>query len=276
MDKDITQVIEGVAAGKVLQAVMRKYGDPIVAQAFLYTAEQYATDLTKITPVPYIPKSVAGVQDTPKVIGEAIMSDAGYEFASGPGNLTSTGGLKATKYTYQAAAGQKVKSYMFPSVWGTGLLGAVGIADSVYNFLGIRKHKLLIAAAGSSMLGDGLVRALGVDGTITAPSGFDVSKQPSMQYLDQSAIQNLQRLSEDNMNLRNKIAQLTAAQYPRGMPPGIPSYAAQPVVQVSEIIPGKGAEAIKERTHMVGGQLQKATAESVRYQTGLVTLHGGR
>ena len=277
MDKDVTQVIEGVAAGKFLQAVMRKYGDPIVAQAFLYTPEQYATDLTKLTP-PYIPQAVAGVQDIPKVIGDAIMSDAGYTFVSGPGNLTGTSKLVATKYTYQAAAGQKVASYMFPSVWGTGILGAVGLADTAYDFLGLKKHKLIVAAAGSSLLGDGIVRALGVDGTITAPSGFDVTKQPAMQYLDQSAMANLQRLSTDNQNLRTEIAQLRSAQYPRGTPPGIPSYSVvhQPVVQVSEIIPGKGAEAIKERTHMVGGQLQKATAESVRYQTGLITLHGGR
>ena len=285
MDKDVTQIIEGVAAGKTLQALMRKYGDPIFAQAFLYTSEQYATDLTKLTPIPYIPKADAsGVQDTPEVIGKEIMSDAGYAFVSGPGNLTGAGKLVATKYTYQAAAGQKVAPYMFPSVWGTGILGAVGIADSEYDFLGLKKHKLLVAAAGSSMLGDGIVRAIGVDGTITAPSGFDVTKQPSMQYLDQSAMNNLKRLTADNTNLRTEIAQLRAAstaQYPRGMPPGIPSYSAQanaqqPVVQVTEIIPGKGAEAIKERTYMVGGAIQKATAESVRHQTGLVTLHGGR
>jgi len=288
MDKDVTQIIEGVAAGKTLQALMRKYGDPIVAQAFLYTSEQYATDLTKLTPTPYIPQAVSGVQDTPKVIGDGIMSDAGYAFVSGPGHLTGTGGLTATKYTYQAAAGQKVAPYMFPSVWGTGILGAVGIADSEYDFLGLKKHKILVAAAGSSLLADGIVRAIGVDGTITAPSGFDVSKQPSMQYLDQSAMNNLKRLTADNTNLRTEIAHLrsaataataSTAQYPRGMPPGIPSYAVsaqQPVVQVTEIIPGKGAEAIKERTHLVGGQLQKATAESVRHQTGLVTLHGGR
>jgi len=285
MDKDVTQIIEGVAAGKTLQALMRKYGDPIFAQAFLYTSEQYATDLTKLTPIPYIPKSdTAGVQDTPEVIGKEIMSDAGYAFVSGPGNLTGAGKLVATKYTYQAAAGQKVAPYTFPSVWGTGLIGAVGIADSEYDFLRLKKHKLLVAAAGSSLLGDGIVRAIGVDGTITAPSGFDVSKQPSMQYLDQSAMNNLKRLTADNTNLRTEIAQLRAAatataQYPRGMPQGIPSYAVsaqQPVVQVTEIIPGKGAEAIKERTHLVGGQIQKATAESVRHQTGLVTLHGGR
>jgi len=279
MDKDVTQVITGVSAAKVVQAVTRKYVDPMVTQAFLYTPEQYASDLTKLTP-PYIPQSVAGVQDTPKVIGEAIISDAGYAFVSGPGNLTGTAKLVATKYTFQAAAGQKVKSYMFPSVWGTGILGAVGIADSAYDFLNLGKHKLTIAAAGTSLLVDGVTRGLGVDGTITAPSGFDVSKQPSMQYLDQSAIANLQRLSTDNQNLRNEISQLRSAQYPRGTPPGIPSYAVaaqQPVVNVTEnMIPSKGAEAIKQRTNLIGGKLQKATAESVRYQTGLVTLQGGR
>ncbi len=275
MDKDVTQVIEGVAAGKVLQAVMRKYGDPIVAQAFLYTPEQYVKDLHLAG---YVNNPI-DVNKTDAEIGEIVKQASGYEFTGTPASIANLmGGAKhtANPYTYQAAAGQKVKSYMFPSVWGTGLLGVVGLADTAYDFLGQSKHKILIAAAGSSLVGDGVVRALGVDGTITAPSGFDVSKQPSMQYLDPGAMQNLQRLSADNMNLRNEIAQLRAAQYPRGTPPGIPSYASQPVVQVSEIIPGKGAEAIKERTHMVGGQLQKATAESVRYQTGLVTLHGGR
>ncbi len=272
MDKDITQVIEGVAAGKVLQAFMRKYGDPIVAQAFLYSSEQYVKDLKAAG----YGLQVVDAAKTDAEIGVIVTQASGYTFLTGPANLRGTGKLTADPYTYQAAAGQKVKSYMFPSVWGTGLLGVVGLADTAYDFLGQSKHKILIAAAGSSLLGDGVVRALGVDGTITAPSGFDVSKQPAMQYLDPGAMQNLQRLSADNMTLRNEIAQLRSAQYPRGMPQGVPSYAQQPVVQVSEIIPGKGAEAIKERTHLVGGQLQKATAESVRYQTGLITLHGGR
>ncbi len=275
MDKDITQIIEGVAAAKTVQALVRKYGDPIITQSFLYSAEQYVKDLKAAG---YTVQAVDAAK-TDAEIGEIIKQQSGYTFATGPANLRGTGKLTADPYTHQAAAGQKVASYMFPSVWGTSLVGVVALADSMKNFLGVSKYKLVMAAAGSSMVGDGVVRALGVDGTITAPSGFDVSKQPAMQYLDPSAMQNLQRLSSENQNLRNELAHLRSAQYPRGMPPGIPSYAQpqpQPVVQVSEIIPGKGAEAIKERTHMVGGQLQKATAESVRYQTGLVTLHGGR
>jgi len=280
MDKDVVQVMEGVAAGKAVQALMRKYGDLEVAKMFLYTPEQYVKDLKTAG---YIVQTVDAAK-TDAEIGVIVMQASGYTFLSGPANLRGSAKLTADPFTYRAAAGQKVSPYMFPSVWGTGILGAVGVADSMYDFLGLKKHKLIVAAAGASLLGDGITRAMGVDGTITAPSGFDVTKQPGMQYLDKSAMQNLQRLSTDNNNLRTELAQLRAAstaQYPRGMPPGIPSYSAQanaqqPVVQVTEIIPGKGAEAIKERTYMVGGAIQKATAESVRHQTGLVTLHGGR
>jgi len=277
MDKDVIQVVEGVAAAKTVQALVRKYGDLEVAKIFLYTPEQYVKDLKTAG-------YVVQIVDTAKTdaeIGVIVMQASGYTFLSGLANLRGTAKLTADPFTYRAAAGQKVAPWAFPSVWGTGLIGAVGVADSMYDFLGLKKHKLIVAAAGASLLGDGITRALGVDGTITAPSGFDVTTQPGMQYLDKSAMQNLQRLSADNNNLRTEIAQLRAAtaQYPRGMPPGIPSYAVsmqQPVVQVSEIIPGKGAEAIKERTYMVGGAIKKATAEAVNRQTGLVTLHGGR
>lgn len=277
MDKDITQVIEGVAAGKTIQALMRKYGDLAAAQWWLYRPEQYVKDLKTAG---YVVQTVDAAK-TDADIGTIIMQASGYSFLSGPANLRGTAKLTADPNTYQAAAGQKVAPWAFPSGLGSIVIGTIGVADSMYSFLGLKQYKLLMAAAGSSMFGDGVVRAIGVDGTITAPSGFDVSKQPAMQYLDPSVMQNLQRLSTDNTNLRTELAQLrsaSTAQYPRGMPPGIPSYTvnSQPVVQVTEIIPQKGAEAIKERTHLVGRYMQKATPETVRHQTGLVTLTGGR
>jgi len=278
MDKDVIQVVEGVAAAKTVQALVRKYGDLEVAKMFLYTPEQYVKDLKTAG-------YVVQIVDTAKTdaeIGVIVMQATGYTFLSGLANLRGSAKLTADPFTYRAAAGQKVSPMYFPSTWLSALLGTVGVADSMYDFLGMKKHKLLIAAAGSSLLGDGVTRALGVDGTITAPSGFDVTVQPGMQYLNnQGALQNLQKLSADNSRLQKEIASLRSAtaQYPRGMPPGIPSYSAQvsaqqPVVQVSEIIPSKGAEAIKERVNMMG--IHKATAETVKRQTGLVTLTGGR
>jgi hypothetical protein len=285
-DPNVTAIVEGVAAGKVVQSLVRKFGDLAVAPLLLYTPEQYVKDLKTAG---YVVQAVDAAK-TDAEIGTIVMQTSGYTFLSGPANLRGSAKLTADPFTYQAAAGQKVPAYMFPSTWFTGIIGIAGVADGYYNFTGMAKHKLLIAAAGASMLGDGITRGIGVDGTISAPSGFDVSKQPAMQQLDHSAMQNLQRLSAENNNLRNELMQLRAAgqqqqqqvvqaQPPRGMPSGIPSYtvnATQPVVQVTEIIPSKGAEAIKQRTHLVGGAIQKATPESVKHQTGLVTLTGGR
>jgi len=138
-------------------------------------------------------------------IGAIVTQASGYTFLSGPANLRGTAKLTADPFTYQAATGQKVAPWKQLSTWGTGLLGVVGIADGMYDFLGLRQYKLLVAAAGASLLGDGVVRGIGVDGTITAPSGFDVSKQPGMQYLDPTVQSNLRALSDRNNQLQSEV-----------------------------------------------------------------------
>ena len=221
---DVYQVMEGVAAAKTIQALIRKYGDVVFAQMFLYTAEQYVKDLKTAG---YVVQTVdAGKTDAE--IGAIVTQASGYTFVSGPANLRGSAKLTADPFTYQAATGQKVAPWKQLSTWGTGLLGAVGIADSMYDFLGMSKYKLLIAAAGSSLVGDGVVRALGVDGTITAPSGFDVSKQPAMQYLDPNVQSNLRALSERNSQLQAEVNAL------RGRATGTVQ-AAVPQVTVTEL-----------------------------------------
>jgi hypothetical protein len=283
MDKDIIQVLGGVAAGKIVYALMRTYVDPSLAPGLLYSPTTYWEDLKKAK----YTLQPADATTSDEEIGKKINTEVGYEFVSGPGNLLGTKHLTANKYTYMAAVGQKVSAYTMPSVWGTGLIGVVGIADSVYDFLGLSKYKVAVASMSASMLGDAMTRALGVGGVKAAPSGFDVKMtDPPMQYLDSNAMQSLNKLAADNNALRQEITQMRAstAQYPRGMPQGVPSYAInasqpviQPVIQVNDILPQRGSAAIKERTGLMGDQfLHKATAEVVRGQTGLITLHGGR
>lgn len=286
MDKDVQNAMIGGGVAAFVSAGLQKYGDPVFAP-MLYSATQYAKDL-KTTG--YVPLAAdAGLTDDQ--IGVKILETTGFPWGSvetgkvaalvGPGHLT------ATKDTYMAAVGQKVPPYMLPSTMGAGVIGLAAAADAAGKYVeGLSKYRVLEGALGGNLIGYTVARGTGFIGFKAYPSGLDPIALPTgtTQYLDQSAMQNLKRLTTDNSNLRAEIAQLRAAttataQYPRGMPPGIPSYAVstqQPTIQVTEIIPGKGAEAIKERTHMVGGHLQKATAESVRHQTGLVTLHGGR
>lgn len=298
MDKDAQNAIYGAAGAAVTQGFIQKYGDKFVAP-MVYSPTQYAVDLKKYG---YVYQTTPVSSD--EEVGALIISATGYKFASvtapAAANLTGTNKRTATIDTYMAAVGQKVAPYMLPSVWGSGVIGLVAALDAVTDksfLLGDKRSKqtrILEASVGGGLVGAAVLRAIpGLTGVKIYPSGFDAVATPTMQYLDKSAMHNLQilsadnnRLGADNNRLQQELAQLrsakiSTAQYPRGMPPGIPSYSAQvnaqqPVVQVSEILPQKGAEAIKERTYMMGGAIQKATAEAVRNQTGLVTLTGGR
>jgi len=291
MDKDAQNAIYGAAGAAVTQGLIQKYGDRFVAP-MVYSPTQYAVDLKKYG---YVYQTTPVRSD--EEVGALIISATGYEFASvtapAAANLTGTNKRTATIDTYMAAVGQKVAPYMLPSVWGSGVIGFVAALDAVTDksfLLGDKRSKqtrILEASVGGGLVGAAVLRAIpGLTGVKIYPSGFDAVATPTMQYLDESAMQNLRRLGADNNRLQQELAQLRStqtatAQYPRGMPPGIPSYsvhanAQQPIVQVTEILPQKGAEAIKERTHLVGGYMQKATPETVRHQTGLVTLTGGR
>jgi hypothetical protein len=280
MDKDVQNAMIGGGAGPLLQVLTQKFVDPFIAP-MLYSSAQYIKDLKAAG---YVPQAAdAGL--TEEQLGTKVMETSGYTFASnskGAPTLIDTSHLKATKDTYMAAVGQKVSPIMLPSTWGTGILGVVAAADSAYDFTGMaRDYKIIEASAGASLVTGAVMRATGFVSMTAFPSGLDVPSAPTVQYFSSEVQNNLQRLSSENQRLNQELAQLRAAQPPRGLPPGVGAYniqTTQPVVQVTEIIPGKGAEVIKQRSGIMsgGGAIQKATAESVRHQTGLVTLHGGR
>jgi hypothetical protein len=194
---------------------------------------------------------------------------------------------------------------MFPSVWLSGILGGAVVAEGATNFTKMaftKNNDVGVAAAGASMLMDGLARGIGVDGMTSAPSGFDISaNQPAMQYLDQSAVANLRRLSDENGRLQNELAQLRSMNRPAQVqqpvqtaayrynapqpqvtltPVGGYQPAPQPHVTVTpmggDIIPSRGAEYVKDRMYMMGMGIHRATGETVRNNTGLVTLSGGK
>lgn len=271
--ENITQVVAGIGAGKVFQILMRKYGDLGLAQYMLYTPAQYVKDLVKAG---YLRAAPA---DTDDDIAKAVATEAGYPFggyvvAGSGGNLLGTNKLTANMFTYRAAAGQKVAPWMMPSAWLSGLVGGVVTVEGAYNFTGAdftRKNDVGVAAMGVSLLADGITRGIGVDGTIAAPSGFDITKEPIMQYLDPSALDSIKKLAADNQRLQVEVAALRAAQPPRGAPPGVAAYE----VRTSDIIPKRGAEHVTARTGMMGHG--GATLETLRRTTGLVTLSpGGR
>ncbi len=288
MDKDkVVEIMAGATVGKGVQSLIRYYVDLEVAKMSLYTPTQYAVDLKKAL---YILKAADSTKSDDE-IGKAIISDTGFEFASGPGNLMGTAKQTANKYTYRAAAGQKVAAWMFPSTWLSGILGGVVVAEGATNFTKMdftKEHDAGITTMGATMLVDSLARGIGVEGTISAPSGFDVSKQPAMQQLDQSAMANLRRLSDENGRLQGELAQLRSMNRP-AQPVQTAAYrynAPQPQVTVmgqpqvtitpvgTDIIPSRGAEPIKDRMYMMG--IHRATGETVRNNTGLITLSGGK
>ena len=289
MKKEITQIITGVGLGKGVQSLIRYYVDLEVAKMSLYTTTQYAVDLKKAL---YILKTADSTKSDAE-IGNAIMSDTGFEFASGPGNLMGTNKLTANKYTYRAAAGQKVAAWMFPSTWLSGILGGAVLAEGATNFTKMdftRTNEIGVTAMGASMLVDSLARGIGVEGTISAPSGFDVSKQPAMQQLDQSAVANLRRLSDENSRLQGELTQLRSLNKSQPQTAAYRYNAPQPQVTVmggyqppqvtitpagNDIIPSRGAEVVKDRMYMMGG-IHRATGETVKNNTGLVTLSGGK
>ncbi len=288
MDKDkIMEIVAGATLGKGVQSLVRYYVDLEVAKMSLYTPTQYAVDLKKAL---YVAPDTTKSDDEN---GQAILSDTGLMYVSGPGNLMGTGKLTANKFTYRAAAGQKVAAWMFPSTWLSGILGGVVVAEGAMNFTKMdftRKHDVGLTTMGATMLVDSIARGIGVEGTISAPSGLDVSKQPAMQQLDQSAMANLRRLSDENSRLQGELAQLKSmnrAQTQQPVQTAAYRYnAPQPQVTVSgtpqvtitpvgtDIIPSRGAEPIKDRMYMMG--IHRATGETVRNNTGLITLSGGK
>jgi hypothetical protein len=302
MNKDITQVIAGIGIGKGVQSLIRYYVDLEVAKISLYTAAQYVKDLVTAG---YLRAAAA---DTDDAIATAIMGVNGYTFsgyktAGAGGNLVGTTKLTANQFTYRAAAGQKVAAWMFPSTWLSAVVGSVAVAEGATNFTKMdftKKNEIGVAAMGASMLADGIARGVGVDGTISAPSGFDISAtQPAMQYLDQSAVANLRRLSDENGRLQTELSQLRSMNRPAQVqqpvqtaayrynapqpqvtvtPIGGYQPAPQPQVTITpmggDIIPSRGAEYVKDRMHMMG--IHRATGETVRNNTGLVTLSGGK
>ncbi len=270
---EITQVAAGIGAGKVFQILMRKYGDLGLAQYMLYTAKQYVADLVKAGYLRAAPT------DTDDEIAKAIVTESGYTFggyiaAGSGGNLLGTNKLTANVFTYHAAAGQKVPVWQMPSVWLSGLAGSVLTAEGAYNFTGAdftRKNDVGVAAMGVSLLADGIARGIGVDGTIAAPSGFDITKEPIMQYLDPSAVENIKKLAAENNRLQAEVAALRAAQPPRGAPSGVTAYE----VKTTDVLPKRGAAHVTARTGLMGSG--GATLDTLRKTTGLVTLSpGGR
>ena len=272
MEKESKQVLGGIAIGKMVQAAIRKYGDGIVAPMLLYTSEQYAKDLhaagyvSNDTPV-----------KTDAEIGAIILQESGYAFASGPGNLRGTGKLTADPYTYQAAAGQKVAAWKFPSTIVSAILGVAGIAEGEYNYLGntTRDYKVGATAFGASLLGDGILRGAGIDGTVAAPSGFDatdMSKTPGMQHLDASVVNNMKALSMEIQRLQRENGQLRSANGQLAQ--------AAPHITVTDIsqagsglpIPDRYIADIKARAGLVGSkptfaQLQASRAKKSPLQT---------
>jgi hypothetical protein len=300
MNKDITQVIAGIGIGKGLQALTRYYIDLEVAKISLYSAAQYVKDLVTAG---YLRAAAADTDDS---IATAIMGVNGYTFsgykiAGTGGNLLGTNKLTANHFTYRAAAGQKVAAWMFPSTWLSAVVGGLAVAEGATNFTKMdftKKNEIGVAAMGASMMADGIARGAGVDGTTSAPSGFDISATaPAMQYLDQSAVANLKRLSEENNRLQGELSQLrsmnrqvqqpvqTAAYRYNAPQPQVTvtpmgGYQPQPQVTVTpmggDIIPSRGAEYVKDRMNMMGMGIHRATGETVRNNTGLVTLSGGK
>lgn len=288
--KEITEVIAGIGLGKGVQAFIRAVVDLEVAKVSLYTPTQYVKDLVTAG---YL-RAVA--TDTDDSIGTAIMGVDGYTFsgykvAGSGGNLLGTNGLLANHFTYRAAAGQKVAPWMFPSTWLSAVLGGVVVAEGATNFSKMnftRHHEVGVASMGASMIMDGVARGIGIDGTIGAPSGFDIkANAPAMQYLDQSAVANLKRLSDENNRLQgelaslrsaNRSAQAQTASYRYNAPQPQVTVTGQPQVTITpvgtDIVPSRGAEVIKDRMGMMG--IHRATGETVRNNTGLVTLSGGK
>jgi hypothetical protein len=290
----VTEVLAGALLGKGVQTAIRYYVDLPVAQMSLYPPTQYAVDLKKAG---YVVQAADSTKSDDE-IGTTILSDTGYTYASGPGNLMGTARLTANKYTYRAAAGQKVPAYLFPSFWLSGALGGAAVLEGAKNFSKMaftKKNELGVTTMGATMLMDSLARATGLEGTVSAPSGFDVSKQPAFQQLDQSAVANLRRLSDENGRLQTELAQLRSMNRPAQTQPAqtqpvqTAAYrynAPQPQVTVTgtpqvtitpvctDIIPSRGAEYVKDRMHMMG--IHRATGETVRNNTGLVTLSGGK
>lgn len=273
---EITQVAAGIGLGKGTQILIRKFADLQVAKYMLYTPAQYVKDL--ITGG-YI-RAVS--TDTDDAIATAILTPNGYTFsgfnvAGAAGNLTGTNKLTANEYTYRAAAGQKVAPWMFPSTWLSGIVGGLFTAEGITNFTGsgfTAKNDVGVSALGMSLLADGIMRGVGIEGTVAAPSGFDIKTPPSMQYLSQEAQKNLQKLALDNQRLLAEIEQIKTL---RGKPAD-PHIVVAPgeTVYTDTALPSKGAEALKERTYLLDRNVFRATAEAVKARTGLVTLSGGR
>lgn len=268
MDEATKQVLGGIIAGKIVQAGLRKYVDPMATNSILalYTAEQYAKDLKTAG---YAVQATDAAK-TDAEIGVIILQTSGYTYATGPGNLRGSAKLTADPFTYQAGAGQKVAAWKLPSASVSAALGAAGIIGAEYDYLGdgMRKYKLGATAFGASMLGDGILRGAGIDGTITAPSGFDVSAQPIMGHLDASVVNNmkalsmeLQRLQKENSQLRSANGQLAQA---------------APHITVTDIgqagsglpIPDRYIEDIKARTGLVGSRPTFAQLQAARMKKG--------
>jgi hypothetical protein len=123
------------------------------------------------------------------------------------------------------------------------------------------------------MLADGISRGLGVDGTITAPSGFSVGTPPEMQYLGPEIINNLKLLAAENTRLSDELAQL------RG---GGRINVTDPHITVRDLVgggplPDRGAEELKRRTSMLGGvnlARSRTSPESMKRRTGLNIIQG--
>lgn len=272
---EITQVAAGIGIGKGVGILIRKFADLQVAKYMLYTSAQYVKDL--ITGG-YIR---AAATDTDDAIAKAIMTGSGYTFSGyntpgAGGNLTGVNKLIANESTYRAAAGQKVAPWMFPSTWLSGIVGGVFTAEGITNFTGSSYTKdkdVGVSALGMTLLADGISHGIGIEGTVAAPSGFDIKTPPPMQYLSQEAQKNLQKLAADNQRLQNEIAQIRNLR--QTVDPHIDT-APGGTVYTEEKLPSKGAEALKERTYMLDRNVFRATAEAVKAKTGLVTLTGGR
>jgi hypothetical protein len=269
MDKNVTHIVGGVIGGKAIQSLIRWQGDLLAASMLLYPPTKYVTDLKAAG---YITASTK----TDAEIGAIVMQTSGFPFDSGPGGLRGNAKLTADPYTYQAAAGQKIPAWQMPSTWLSGILGVVGIADGYTPFMGktLEPYKLVIAAAGASMLADGVSHGLGVDGCITAPSGFDVSKQPILQNLDQSVVNNLKVLASDNSVKTAEINRLNAELARlKGLPQPVPT----PGITVREVGSGipepqnPSVARIKTRSGLLGGAL---ATNRIRNPAGLQTIQG--
>lgn len=276
---EITQVAAGIGLGKGVQILIRKFADLQVAKHMLYTPAQYVKDLITGGYIRAAPT------DTDDAIATAILTANGYTFsgfnvAGAAGNLTGTNKLTANEYTYRAAAGQKVAPWMFPSTWLSGITGGILTAEGIMNFTGssyTRDKDVGVSALGLTLIADGAAHGIGIDGTVAAPSGFDIKSPPSMQYLSQEAQKNLQKLSAENQRLQAEITQIRNLR--KGEPGAVdPHIEVAPggTVYTEEKLPSKGAEGLKQQTHLLDRNVFRANAEAVKAKTGLVTLSGGR